>query len=274
MKDGQNMKRQSVTGDWELRSLLRASGYAFLIGCLLLAGVIFKVKDSETASAAFTDTAKATTTITSSKWVTTVCVLWSSKDETNRRVFTIGRPAPLGSLGWTSILDKTTATTTSQLSECHLVLLAGEAWSASAAALTLAEAYYAEGGKVISTGNDTGTKLSPFPAMITTVGDSSELPFGGNIRRAAGADAISPKLPTWTPGPTNGADITGNPILAYPSGVQCVATVSGQSDWCAAVARTNAKNGRWIHLHTLIGSMEIPGDIPMTDAAITWLTLK
>lgn len=229
------------------------------------------VQGSEVPPVAWTDTAKTRTTLTSSKWVTKVCVLWSREDQAAGNIFTLTNSAPLGSLGWTSIVDKSTATTTAELSECHLAILAGEAWSASAESFALAEQYYAQGGKVISTGNDTGTTRNPFPQMITAVGEPTQLFLGGNVRNATGANALTPKFPAWETSPADRSDSTGNPIMAYPAGVQCIANVSGQPTWCAAVARTNANKGRWVHLHTMIGSLNLPGDLPMTDAAITWL---
>ena len=238
----------------------------------LVTGALLLPAQADRVGAAWTDTAAARTTITSSKWATTVCVLWSNEARADAAIFTVKNSAPLGSLGWTTIVNKNGSTALSQLTGCTIVLLAGEAWGPSAVALNLAEQFYAAGGKVLSTGNDSGLSAYPFPAMITTVGPATSLPHGGNYRYAPGANVLSPVFPTWTPSPVTTSDGAGNPVLTYPSGVQCVAVSRGATNWCAALARSNAKKGRWVHLHTLIGSLAQPGDLPLTDAAISWLT--
>ncbi|GIG27304.1 hypothetical protein Cde04nite_35480 [Cellulomonas denverensis] len=227
-------------------------------------------------TAAFTDTASAQFQVRGAHWATSVCVIQSNEARPDA-VFTIGASAPLGQVGWTTILNKTAATTPAQLAGCDVVMIAGEAWGVKPASRDLALAWMASGGSVLSTGNDTGVSNYPLPELIGATGEAFPLyPYGGSVPTSAAArQAISPAYPSWTPGAagTYELDTGARPITAVAAGAVCVGTVAGHAEFCAAVARTNSAGGRWVHLHTKIGSLQMRGDVPAADAALAWLAI-
>ncbi len=236
---------------------------------LLTAGMV----PAAVTGAAYSDKAAAQLAVQSSHWATSICVIWSNETRADK-VFTIASHAPLGQQGWTNVVDKTAATTPGQLAGCSVVMIAGEAWGVQPAARDLALAWFNAGGKVLSTGNDTGVSAYPLPSLIATVSEPVvDVPYGGNIPASAAARAgVSPAFPSWTPGApgTYELDNAGRYITAVAAGAVCVGTVPGHPEACAAIARTNG-SGRWVHLHTKVGSVDAPGDVPMANAALTWL---
>ncbi len=242
------------------------------IAALLAGGLIAPA----TTSAEFVDASAAQVAVKASRWATSICVIWSNEARADA-VFTIASNAPLGRQGWTNIVNKTAATSTAQLAGCDVVMIAGEAWGVTAASRSLALAWFNAGGSVLSTGNDTGHPNYPLPELIAATGTSAaDYPYGGSVPASAAArSSVVPAFPTWTPGAasTYTLDASSAPVTAVAAGTTCVGTVAGHPTWCAAIAKTNATGGRWVHLHTKIGSLGQPGEIPGADAALAWLAI-
>lgn len=242
------------------------------IAALLAAGLVTPAA----TSAEFVDASAAQVAVKASRWATSICVIWSNEVR-SEIVFTIASNAPLGREGWTNIVDKTTATSTAQLAGCDVVMIAGEAWGVTAASRSLALAWFNAGGSVLSTGNDTGHQVYPLPELIAATGATvADYPYGGSVPASAAVrSSVVPAFPTWTPGPASSytLDASSAPVTAVAAGSTCVGTVAGNPAWCAAIAKTNSSGGRWVHLHTKIGSLGQPGEVPGADAALAWLAI-
>ncbi|GIG27305.1 MULTISPECIES: hypothetical protein [Cellulomonas] len=229
---------------------------------------------SASTSAAFTDSATVQLEVRGAHWATSVCVIQSPETRPDI-AYTLTSSDLLRDRGWTTVLDKRAASTAADLAGCDVVMIAGESWTISAASRALAEDWTAAGGSVLSTGNDTGA--ATLPNFIGSQGDlRADYPFGGSVPASASVrGSLSPQFPSWTPGPlgTWTVDTTGRPITSVAAGALCVATVAGHPDWCAAIVRTTPAGGRWVHLHSKIGSPSSPGDAPGADAALAWLAI-
>lgn len=250
-----------------------------LVGAMtlvLLVGVGAQVAPVTQTDATFKDSTAAQMMVQSTRWATSICVIWSNEPRADI-VFTIASNAPLGRQGWTNIVDKTAATSTTQLQGCNVVMIAGEAWGVNAASRTLAMSWFNAGGSVLSTGNDSGHPVYPLPELIASTGNSvANYPYGGSVPASAGArSSVVPAFPSWTPGApsTYTLDASSSPVTAVAAGSTCVGTVAGNAGWCAAIAKTNGNGGRWVHLHTKIGSLQQPGEVPGADAALAWLAI-
>lgn len=244
-------------------------------GAALVAAVTLAAGGVPTA-ASFTDATAAQLAVRSSRWATAICVIQSNEARPDV-VFTIASHAPLGNEGWTNVVDKTAATTTAQLAGCDVVMIAGEAWGVKPASRDLALAWMAAGGSVLSTGNDTGKDTYPLPEFIGTIGDPvPDYGYGGSAPASESArTSVSPAYPSWAPGAegTYQIDSSARPVTTIAPGAVCVGTVAHHPEWCMAIARTNAAGGRWVHLHTKVGSLDAPGDVPAADAALAWLAI-
>lgn len=226
-------------------------------------------------TARFEDASAAQIAVQSSRWATSVCVIQSREDRPEIS-YTIASNDALRGKGWTNVLDKRAATTTADLAGCDVVMIAGESWGVSTASRDLAQAWTNEGGSVLSTGNDSGGV--ELPTFIAVQGEPlrEAYPYGGSVPASAQVRAsLTPAFPTWTPGAagTWTYDTDARPITAVAPGATCVATVSGHPEWCAAMARTTTKGGRWVHMHTKIGAPTSLGDVPGADAALAWLAI-
>lgn len=245
-----------------------------LLASVLGAALAVAGLTATTTSAAFTDATAAEMVVQSSRWATSVCVIQSPETRPDI-AYTLTSSGLLRGRGWTTVLDKRAASTAADLAGCDVVMIAGESWTISAASRALAEEWTAAGGSVLSTGNDTGA--ATLPSFIGSQGDlRADYPFGGSVPASAAVrGSLSPQFPSWTPGPlgTWTVDSTGRPITSVAAGALCVATVAGHPDWCAAIVRTTPAGGRWVHLHTKIGSPSSPGDAPGADAALAWLAI-
>ncbi|MDQ7993799.1 MAG: hypothetical protein REI45_14100, partial [Propionicimonas sp.] len=160
-----------------------------------------------------------------------------------------------------------------------VVMVAGEAWGVPPASRTIALAWFNSGGSVLSTGNDTGHSNYPLPELIAAIGTrATNYPYGGSVPASAAVrSSVVPAVPVWTPGAasTYSLDESSQPVTAVAAGATCVGTVVGNPGWCAAIAKTNGVGGRWVHMHTKIGS-GVPGqqgDVPGADAALAWLAI-
>ncbi|NTW39383.1 MAG: hypothetical protein HGA44_05765 [Cellulomonadaceae bacterium] len=255
--------RDAVTARLALTARRAVAGLA--VAATLMTG-------AASTTAMFADSAQAELAVKATRWATSICVIWSNEARSDQ-VFTIVSNAPLGHEGWTNIVDKTAATSVSQLTGCDVVFIAGEAWWVEPGPHDLAVAWFTAGGRVLSTGNDTSAAL--LPELIGARGSVvTDLPMGGSVPgTAAQRAALSPIYPTWTPGATGTYQLDGSatPVTVAAAGAACVGTVKGHTEWCAAIARTNTAGGRWVHLHTKIGSLTAPGDVPAANAALTWL---
>lgn len=230
---------------------------------------------ARTTSATFNDATAAQMVVTSSRWATSVCVIQSREDRPEIS-YTITSNGALRGKGWTNVQDKRAATSTADLAGCDVVMIAGESWGVSAAARDLAQAWTNAGGSVLSTGNDSGAAEMPTFIAVQTDPLRGPYPYGGSVPASAAVRAsLSPAFPTWTPGApgTWTYDTDARAITAVAPGATCVATVSGHPEWCAAIARTTAQGGRWVHLHSKIGAPTDLGDVPGADAALAWLAI-
>jgi hypothetical protein len=254
------------------RTRLAALGASALLACGLVAPAA--------TSAEFIDASAAQIKVQGARWATNICVIWSNEARSDA-VFTIDSPDLIAKRGWTTVLDARGATTVQQLKamNCSVVMIAGEAWGVTPAARTLALAWFNQehGGSVLSTGNDTGHANYPLPELIASIGaQAADYPYGGAVPASAAERArLSPAFPTWTPGApsTYELDNASQPVTAVAAGAVGVGTVAGHPQWFAAVAKTNAQGGRWVHLHTKIGSPQQRGDAPLADAALAWLAI-
>lgn len=242
------------------------------VAALLAGGLVAPA----TTSAEFVDASAAQVAVKASRWATSICVIWSNEPR-SEIVFTIASNAPLGRQGWTNIVNKTAATSTAQLAGCDVVMIAGEAWGVNAASRSLAMAWFNAGGSVLSTGNDTGHPTYPLPELIAATGPTTaNYPYGGSVPASAAVrSSVVPAFPTWTPGAasTYTFDAESAPVTAVAAGATCVGAVAGHPTWCAAITKTNGAGGRWVHLHTKIGSLSQPGEVPGADAALAWLAI-
>lgn len=251
------------------------------LALLLLAFAGMQAAPLQTTRAEFRDATAAQMKVESTRYGTNICVIWSNEDRPDA-VFTMARPDQISDRGWTTVVDARSATTVKQLNDlgCSVVMIAGEAWGVQPASRTLALAWFNQqngGGSVLSTGNDTGVSTYPLPELIGQIGTAfANYPFGGSIPASAAVrGSVVPAFPTWTPGAagTYELDNSSRPVTAVASGATCVGTVVGHPTWCAAIAKTNSQGGRWVHLHTKIGSPELAGDAPGADAALAWLAI-
>lgn len=227
--------------------------------------------------AAWTDSAQTQSTVAAAHWASRLCVIQSEENRPEVGVFSIGSSASLGNEGWVGIVDARSATTLAQLRafDCSVVVIAGEAWGVKPERRDLATAWFNAGGSVMTTGNDTGFPTYPMPLLIESVGTAvADYPYGGSVPASSEVLAsVSPAYPTWVPGTEYALDPNGGPVTKPAAGATCVATVAGHPEWCAAIVRTDPKSGgRWVHLHTLIGSRELPGEVPGANAALQWLS--
>jgi hypothetical protein len=256
-----------------LAALVRRPVVALLV--VLAAVLAVGSLSARTTSATFNDATAAQMVVTSSRWATSVCVIQSREDRPENS-YTIASNGALRSKGWTNVLDKRTATSTADLAGCDVVMIAAESWSISTTARDLAQAWANAGGSVLSTGNDSGA--ADMPSFIASQSEPlrGAYPYGGSVPASAAVrSSLSPAFPTWTPGApgTWTYDTDARAITAVAPGATCVATVTGHPEWCAAIARTTSKGGRWVHMHTKIGAPTDLGDVPGADAALAWLAI-
>ncbi|NTW39382.1 MAG: hypothetical protein HGA44_05760 [Cellulomonadaceae bacterium] len=241
-----------------------------------LAGIVALTSGASTTGATWRDIAAAQMVVTSTRWATDICVIQSVEDVDG--VFALRDHAPMSERGWTSVVDKRTATSTADLAGCGVLMIAGELWGPSSSARALARAWFAQGGSVLSTGNDAGQASYPYPEMIAEVkaGDTvAHFPYGGSVPAALETRAqLDPAFPSWTPAPGFAFDEIGAwPVTQVADDAVCVGSVTGHPQWCAAIAKTNTAGGRWVHLHTKVGTNTSPGDAPAADAALAWLAV-
>ncbi|MDQ7993798.1 MAG: hypothetical protein REI45_14095, partial [Propionicimonas sp.] len=242
---------------------------------LLAPAVGARVAPARSTEATFRDSTAVQVAVASSRYGTEICVI-QSREARSDIAFTIASNAPLGDRGWTNIVDKTAATATADLEGCDVVMIAGEAWGVQTASRDLALAWARAGGSVLSTGND--SRPTTLPELIGSDGETvaDVYPFGGSVPADPSVrSALVPAYPMWTPSAagTYTIDTSARPILSAAAGAVCVGSAAGYPEWCAALARTWTSGGRWVHLHTKIGSLESPGEVPGADAALAWLAI-
>lgn len=262
----------TLTSAPRLRAALLATVLLAVLGTLL-GGLV-----TTPTSATFRDSTGAKLSVQSSRFATYVCVIWSNEARADV-VFSLTSRAQLGNQGWSEFVDKRSATTVGELAGCDVVMIAGEAWGVTAPSRQLALDWFNHNGSVLSTGNDTGHPTYPLPELIgATGGTVANYPYGGSVpASAATLAAVVPAFPAWTPGAlgTFDYDATSAPVTLVAEGARCVGTVAGHPEWCAVIARTNGTGGRWVHMHTKIGSGAPgqQGDVPGADAALAWLAI-
>lgn len=174
--------------------------------------------------------------------------------------------------GWAAYTDKTSATTLAELEGCDVVYLPGEAWHPDEEPAALARQFYDQGGRVLSTGND--TRPDRLPHLIAAGIEVQTLApqTGGVPVPLAERQRLTPTFPAWTPG-SGGWQDDRRAITALAPGAVCVAHVTAAGNDCKVIAQTNVASGRWVHIHARIGGKDgTPGEEPVGDAALRWLT--
>lgn len=241
---------------------------------LLSAGVLAAVvaTGGVAASGAFHDQAQANVEIQTATWPTSACVLGAVK--TSNSQFTISShtagSAPFATSTWVSIVDKGTVTDVAGFAGCSLLLTPAEEGGVSAVSYALLLAWFNAGGRVLTTGDDSGSGVFLMPDMLESDGVlRKDRPSGGSVRLPA-ADTMVPVFPAWTPG-AYGMTVTNATTVTPAPGATCVARVGTDATLCAAIAKTNAAGGKWIHVHGKIGRKAVVGDYPLVDAAVLWL---
>lgn len=192
--------------------------------------------------------------------------------------FALATPTTLnfGATTWTAkYVDATSATVESlQTRGCDVVAVLDELKGSTGAAWAVAQAWWAAGGRVLTTGNDASTAQVPFISP-TTDAVGCALPTGGAVPAAAAVrSAVTPTFPSWSASSTWSFDGCGQgmAIGSVAGGATCVGLMPGHPTWCAVVAATGPLGGRWVHMATLIGSPASPADSGAASSALGWLS--
>ncbi|MEN0072063.1 MAG: hypothetical protein AAGC63_13855, partial [Propionicimonas sp.] len=97
-----------------LQTVRRRWALLTAMALVLLAGVGAQLAPLQQTGAQFKDSTAAQMVVTSSRYGTEICVIWSNEARADA-VFTMASRAQLGNQGWTNFVDKRAVTSATQL---------------------------------------------------------------------------------------------------------------------------------------------------------------